>query len=180
MKSSESAPIGKLSPAALSVFILALLLFSSCGSYHLGTTLPSDMRTVFVPTFKNITSEPGIETGITNAVINRFQVDGNLKTASREEADTILEGEITGWNRRVMGYGGQDKEEVEEYRLYITARIKFIDQRTGAVLLPSRIVKGKTDYYIDTEPLPVAEEAARPDAYRDLAKAVVDAVVSFW
>lgn len=165
---------------ALSIVLLALSSLAGCGTYRLGTTLPSDLRSIFVPTFKNTTSEPGIETGITNAVISRFQVDGNLKTASREEADTVLEGEIIGWDRRVMGYGGQDDEEVEEYRLYITVRIKFINLRTGKVLLPPRIVKGKTDFYIDTESLPAAEEAARPDAYRDLAKKIVDAVVSFW
>lgn len=160
--------------------LLILSPLPGCGAYRLGTTLPPELKTVFVPTFKNTTNETGIETGITNAVIYRFQVDGNLRVTSQKEADTKLIGEIIGWDRRVLGYRGQDDKEVEEYRLYITTRIKFINLRTGAVLLPSRKVKGKVDFYIDVSPLPVAEAEARPSAYRDLAKNVVDAVVSFW
>ena len=160
--------------------LLVLSPLSGCGTYRLGTTLPPDLKTVFVPTFKNTTAEPGIETGITNAVIYRFRVDGNLRVTSQKEADTKLVGEIVGWDRRVMGYGGQDDEEVEEYRLYIVALIKFVDLNTGEVLLPSRRVKGKVDFYIDVAPLPVAEAEARPVAYKDLAKNIVDMVVSFW
>jgi len=171
---------GKFRRLVLPLVFLILSSLSGCGAYRLGTTLPPDLRTAFVPTFTNTTPEPGIETGITNAVISRLQVDGNLKITSRKEADTILEGEIINWDRRVMGYGGEDNEEVEEYRLYITTRIKFINLRTGAVLLSPRLVKGKTDFYLDADSLSSAEESARPHAYRDLAKKIVDAVVSFW
>ena len=156
-----------------------LLLGSGCGTYYLGTTLPSDLRTVYVYTFKNSATEPGIESDITNAVIRGFRIDGNLQPTSESEADTILEGEITAWERKVMGY--QDKQETaaDEYRLYITVAITFKNVRTSEKLIAQEKVQGYTDFLIEGT-LPESEEAARPDAYKDLARRVVDKVVSIW
>ena len=74
-------------PQRLGLLFLGVLLLAGCGPYHLGTTLPDNMRTVFVPTFVNRTNEPGIEIDVTNAVITRFRVDGNLAPVSEKEAD---------------------------------------------------------------------------------------------
>lgn len=163
----------------ISVFILALTGISGCGSYRLGTTLPANMKTVFIPTFKNSTYQTGIEIDITNEVIQRFRIDGNLQPVSRQEADTMLLGEITGWDRQVLSYRGDTEEVVEEYRLYVHARITFKDIRNGKTLISQQPVQGKTDFFIDGT-LADSEERARPDAYEDLATQIVDAVVSFW
>jgi len=161
------------------VLVFTLAEISGCGPYRLGTTLPAHLRTVFIPTFKNSTYQTGIEIDITNEVLQRFRVDGNLEPVSAEEADTVLIGEITGWSRQVLSYRGDTEESVEEYRLYIAARITFKDVKNGKVFISQQEVRGKTDFFIEGT-LADSEELARPDAYEDLATQIVDAVVSFW
>jgi len=156
-----------------------IFLTFGCGAYQLGTTLPDNLKTIYVPTFENKTYQPGIDVDITNAIITRFRQDGNLRPVAREEADTILLGEITGWNRRVMGYTGQDDNDVEEYRLYVTVIVTFKDLATGKLLSSRQSIRGYTDYYVEGD-MTEAEESAEPDAYKDLARNVVDHVVSIW
>lgn len=162
----------------LSILLTAFLL-NGCAAYRLGTTLPGDLRSVYVPTFENNTNEPGIEIEVTDAVITRFRQDGNLKPVSRQEADTLVEGIIISWDRAVLDYTGEDDDEVDEYRLYVTARIRFQDLRTGEVIISGENIRGHTDFLVGSN-LTASEEAARPDAFKDLARRVVDAVVSIW
>jgi len=162
-----------------SIILGIIFLTLGCGAYQLGTTLPSNLQTVYVPTFKNTTYQPGIAVDITNAVITRFRQDGNLQPVDQNEADTVLIGEITGWERRVMGYTGDDENEVEEYRLYVTAIINFRDRSTGKLLTARQKIRGYTDYFVEGD-LTEDEEAAEPDAYKDLARRIVDHVVSIW
>ncbi len=162
--------------AAIAAIVLAM---TGCGPYRLGTTLPANLQTVYVPTFENKTFQPGIEVDVTNAVITRFRQDGNLRPVSKDQADTILEGVITDWNRRVLGYTGDDENEVEEYRLYVTAVITFKELSTGEVLIKGQRVRGYTDFYVEAD-LPTEEEDARPKAFKDLARRIVDQVVSIW
>jgi len=162
-----------------SILLGMIFLTFGCGAYRLGTTLPDNLQTVYVPTFENKTYQPGIDIDITNAIITRFRQDGNLRPVAKEEADTVLLGEITGWNRRVMGYTGQDDNEVEEYRLYVTVIVTFKDRATGKLLSDRQMIRGYTDYDVEGD-MTEAEEAAEPDAYKDLARNVVDHVVSIW
>jgi len=160
-------------------FLGILFLAVGCGSYRLGTTLPDYLQTVYVPTFENKTYQPGIEVDITNAVITRYRQDGNLRPVSEDQADTVLRGEITGWERRVMGYTGEDDDVVEEYRLYVVAVITFVERSTGEALIARRRVRGYTDFFVEGD-LVEDEDAARPKAYKDLARRIVDQSVSIW
>jgi Lipopolysaccharide-assembly len=162
-----------------SILLGMIFLTFGCGAYRLGTTLPDNLQTVYVPTFENKTYQPGIAVDITNAIITRFRQDGNLRPVALEEADTVLEGEITGWDRRVMGYTGEDDNEVEEYRLYVTVFVTFKDRATGKLLTARQKIRGYTDFFVEGD-LTEDEEAAEPDAYKDLARNVVDHVVSIW
>ncbi len=161
------------------VFILAVLPALSCGPYRLGTTLPGHLRTVYVPTFENETYQPGIEVDLTDSVITQFRRDGNLRPIGEEEADSIVTGTITSWRRRVLGYTERGETEVEEYRLYVTTVVTFRDRSTGEELLREQPIQGYADFFLDGD-LASAEAAARPRAFQDLARNIVDAVVSIW
>ena len=58
--------------------MLAIVL-TGCASYQLGSMLPNDIKTVYVPTFINKTGEPMIESEATQAAIRELQKDGSLK-----------------------------------------------------------------------------------------------------
>src|SRR5712692_11412745 len=82
--------------AAAGLLLLAVV-GGGCG-YTLGGNLPPHVKTVAVPIFKNLTQQPAIENVITAAVVNAFANGGRLKVVPVEQADSVLEGEIVGYN----------------------------------------------------------------------------------
>src|SRR3989338_8366289 len=72
----------------------AAALLGGCG-YGVRGNLPDHIKTVAVPMFKNKTLQPAVENSITGAVINAFVNGGTLKVVPVDQADAILEGEIT-------------------------------------------------------------------------------------
>ncbi|HRV31690.1 MAG TPA: LPS assembly lipoprotein LptE, partial [Kiritimatiellia bacterium] len=64
-------------------------------NYRLGSMLPGDVRTVYMPTCVNQTTEPQIEQDVTRAILSQIQTDGTLRVAPELEADSILSVTIT-------------------------------------------------------------------------------------
>lgn len=114
----------------LAGFLLAVLV-GGCG-YSLSGNLPPHVRTVAVPIFKNRTQEPAVENVITAAVVNAFVTSGRLKVVPVAQADSILEGEITGYRLESIAFNPQIN--VTEYRLHVTVTIRFRDVRQEAML----------------------------------------------
>jgi len=73
----------------LPLLLLALLLSASgCVQYRLSSMLPPDVRTVYMPTCDNQTREPLIEQDVTQAILSQIQMDGSLRLAPADTADT--------------------------------------------------------------------------------------------
>jgi hypothetical protein len=72
---------------------LALVLpaLPGCVGYRLGSTLPPDVKAVYVQLFVNRCNEPLLEIDTTNATIAEFQKDGTLRIVPKGEADVFLE-----------------------------------------------------------------------------------------
>ena len=72
-----------------------LLLAAGCANYRLGSMLPEDIHTVYMPTCVNQTTEPLIEQDVTAAILSQIQMDGSLRVASEDAADTVLDVTLT-------------------------------------------------------------------------------------
>ena len=83
--------------ALLSAALVLGASASGCG-YSLRGNLPDHLKTVSVPVFKNRTTEAGAESTITAAVVNAFTSSGRLKVVALDAADSVLDGEITGYS----------------------------------------------------------------------------------
>jgi len=155
-------------------FFLLFLTVSGCG-YRMGSLLPSHMKTISVPNFKNHTLEPGIQIDVTNGVIERFQVDGTLEVVPEEEADTLLIGEIIDYKREGLRISS-DNDSTTEFRLTIAVRLTFKDLTTGKTLWVAQRITGE-DVFLPGQSGPEAERAAIPGVVEDLAEHVVSKVV---
>lgn len=172
-----------------SFFVLSIVGFVGCG-YRIGSILPVDIKTVAVPTFKNLTPEPGIEVGVTNQIINQFQIDGTLRVVEESEADVRLDGELVEYRREPLRFTGRDFREVSEYRLRLITRLTFIDLKTGQPLWAGRVVEGETTYFVSGSfreaertalgSLTEQERSQLPTLEEDLAHDVVESVVEGW
>jgi len=118
---------------ARSFLLAALVLAAAAGcGYSLQGNLPDHLKTVSVPVFKNRTTESGAETTITAAVINAFTSNGRLKVVSLDQADSVLDGEVTGYQVQSLTY--DSRLNLRSYRLTVTMNVRFRDLRRTELL----------------------------------------------
>ena len=178
--------------AALCLLLTAfcLLVLHGCG-YTTRPGLPSYLRTVYVKPFSNQIDITRLSSGderfpiyrhqmevdLTNAVINRYQFTGLLRSARVETADCRLEGDLIAFRRDPLRYN--TSQQVEEWRLNIVVNLRFYDQKKSEVLWEEQSFTGDTTYFAlgaKTE----SESAALTRAITDLAKRIVERSVEVW
>ena len=158
--------------------IAVAALWSGCANYQLGTTLPKHLRTISVATFQNASGEPQIETTITSAALREFQRDGQLKIKDPGEADILLTGIITSYTLDPVRSNRNDPKATAEYKAVIAMRIKAVERKTGKKVTEQNVLGSKT--FDASGDLMSARRSVLPDVSRDLARKVVDAVISAW
>ena len=117
--------------ALLSASLLLVSVTGGCG-YSLRGNLPDHLKTVSVPVFRNQTTETGVESTITSAVVNAFTSGGRLKVVSLDAADSVLDGDITGYQVQSLTY--DSKLNLRSYRLTVTMNVRFRDLRRTEML----------------------------------------------
>ena len=137
-RAGRAARIG----AVAGVAVLALAL-GGCG-YSFRGNLPEHIKTVAVPVFVNHTQEPAVENTITAAVVDAFVSSGRLRVVPLAQADSVLEGEIVGYNLQALAFDRQ--VNIQEYRLLVTLNLQFRDARRGGVLWKQDGLQEKGDF----------------------------------
>jgi len=170
---------------ALSISLIVVLFFgmSGCG-YTTKVTLPYDIKTIYVPNFKNsiplskrYTYVSGLEIDVTNSVIDRLIFDGNLKVVKEEEADAILFGEVIGYEQEAVRF--DSLEGVRQYRLFIVVRLTLKKSDTDEIIWQENHFTGDTEYFIEGATA-ISERAAANEAIENIAKKIVDRIVEDW
>ena len=171
---------------------VSILLFiaSGCGYANKSLIAPG-ANTIFVRTFTNkidITTEPStrqkynvykpfLETKVTNAIIDRFLYDANLKLTDETAADLLLEGKIVNYLRQPLKYS--DAKDIEEYRLNITVNFTLKDLRTDKIMLQEISLTADTTYFV-TGKSAKTEEAAIDVLVEDLARRLASRITHQW
>ena len=166
--------------------VLALLLCAAamlCGGiagcyYTLGTTLPRDLRTVYVPIFANKSKESRIENEATRAARSEFQRDGTLRLADAEDADLVLTATLVDYSLQAISYQRNRPKVTREYRVVLTADIVLKRTHPQKELFTRRVT-GDTTFEVGAD-LTVAKTEALPAAAKILARNIVEAVVQMW
>jgi hypothetical protein len=147
-------------------------------------TLPRGIKTLHVDTFKNkmvlnniYAYEPGLEIKMTDAIIRRLHADGNLKVVPREQADAVLEGELTDLSQEGVRF--TTLERIEEYRMYVIATLRLKDQKTGELLWEEDNFSGDASYFV-VGPRAISRGAAVERATERFARNAVDRIVEDW
>lgn len=155
---------------------VALVLAGGCG-YSTRGNLPNHIKSVAVPTFKNKTQEPAVEGTITAAVVNAFVTSGRLKVVPADQADSILEGEVTGYD--VVTVSVDNRINVRQYRLVVTLNLQFRDVRQGGMLFRQEGLQERSDFTVQGQASGTInlEEGAVRSAAVDIGRRVVNLVV---
>jgi len=160
----------------VAVLVAAVTVPNSCG-YSTKGNLPPHIKTVAVPTFKNKTQEPAVESTVTAAVINAFTTSGKLRVVPSGQADSILDGEVVGYD--VQSTSVDRRINIRQYRLVVTLNIEFRDVKQGEMLFRQHGLTEQADFNVPFEVFATIsrEEGAVRRAALDIGRKVVNLVV---
>ena len=152
--------------------VVVALFVTGCG-YSLRGNLPSHIKSVAVPLFRNRTAEPGVESFLTVAVVEAFSTNGRLKVVRPEQADSILDGEVIGYQLQSIAFDPQSN--VQQYRLTVTLNIRFRDVRRDEVLYEQNNLQERADFRFQgvVSQTIAREETALRTAATEIARAIV-------
>ncbi|UCC95131.1 MAG: hypothetical protein JSW40_10070 [Candidatus Omnitrophota bacterium] len=116
-----------------------------------------------------------LEKQLTNALINKFNIDGHLKVTRRKEEALELLCTITDYRRETLRY--TDSDDVKEQRLRLHVHMKLSDF-DGEILQEKNVV-GETEFFL-SGPHSKSEAAAQVELVDDAARRIVEAVIEEW
>jgi hypothetical protein len=156
----------------LAILLGIVALAAGCG-YTVRGHLPDDVRTIAIPVLANKTTKPAVETEMTRALADAFATDGRLRVVSRDQADSVLEGEVTGYE--LISIAFDPRANVRLYRLVVTMNVRLRDVRRNALLFEQYGFSEKADFRVlgAVSETIAREEIALRAATVDIARAVV-------
>jgi hypothetical protein len=186
MPKKPGSALKKLSSAAFklrrssffAIFALGLVIVcSGCAGYRLGPTngMPAGSRSIQVQLFRNETLEPRLSEPVATSLRRSIQQDGTFRLDTKGDADIIVEGTITEFNRSGLSFDPRDVLTVRDYELVVGARFTATERLTGKVILASSAA-GRTVIRAGAD-LPSAERQAAPLLAEDLARKITSALV---
>ncbi len=164
--------------------LAAILLTSAagCGYGLVGrtSTLPEDIRSVFVETLRNQTTRAQIDQILTQAIINEFVTRRRFDVASdRTSANAVLTGTVTAFRVRPVTFGADGRGR--EYEITIQAQMEF--KRTGEDEIlwanPAYLFRSSYELLAGITFLDLEDEAMEEAAQRFAETMVIDLLEGF-
>jgi outer membrane lipopolysaccharide assembly protein LptE/RlpB len=156
----------------VTVTFLCLFLLMGCGYQMVGkeTHVPPGLNSIAIPTFKNLTFEPGIEIPFTQAFLKEFIRDRRVNVVNRAEADSILEGVVQSFNMVSISYDPSGL--VVEYQINVVLDLVLKD-RTGKVLWEEKGVSETTWFRASSSSI-LINEANKQAAIQEAGRLVAE------
>ncbi|MGB7136148.1 MAG: LptE family protein [Acidobacteriaceae bacterium] len=172
------------SRSACGILLSPLLLLSGCGYHSVNGAvhLPSQVRVLAIPSFRNNTNSYQTQAVFTQAVIREF----NSRTAYRivpgedAEADATLEGTITSFQIIPLTYDNTTGQ-TSSYLVTITARLELLDRNKKVIWQnPSYLFRQQYEQVQDLASFIQEDSAATRRLAQEFASAAVaDILESF-
>ncbi len=110
--------------------ILFLVLMNFGCSYSFTGANLGGLKTVAVPVFDNLTSEPGIREKVSSELTKAIIEDNNLKVADLKSADAVINGKITQLQDVPFTFAGSGSNfSTTDYKITITTTIRFENRK---------------------------------------------------
>ena len=118
---------------ALLAGLAAVSLVAGCGGYTLGPTngLAAGEKKIQITPFLNHTLQPRLGDAVTTALRHSIQRDGTYRLATHNDADIVVTGVVTKYDRHELNFEPHDVLTVQDYRVSMTAHITARDVATG-------------------------------------------------
>ena len=121
---------------------LTLVLASGCAGYRMGPTggFEAGSRTIRVNYFANHTLQPRLSEAVAQALRKRLQQDGTYRLVSAGEADVVVTGDITHFERSPVSFQPGDVRTTRDEQLELAVKLVAADRLAGTNLVDREIV----------------------------------------
>jgi outer membrane lipopolysaccharide assembly protein LptE/RlpB len=115
------------------LLILLPLLFLSSNCYYStsASALPPTIKTVAIPLFQNETFETDIKEQLTDAIVEKFLENNQLRVVDVRDADAMVIGTITDVREEALAFS---QGIINELRIWIVVNVRFEDVGNRNVL----------------------------------------------
>jgi hypothetical protein len=93
--------------------------------------LAAGEKKIQITPFLNHTLQPRLGDAVTTALRRSIQRDGTYRLATHNDADIVVTGVVTKYDRHELNFEPHDVLTVKDYRVSMTARITARDVATG-------------------------------------------------
>jgi hypothetical protein len=169
--------------ALANALVVLLLVGNTSCLYHFrgGGGFPADVRTMFIETFENSTSQFELDQQLFTKLNERLPRALGVRAAGEGNADALVRGKITRYEDAAQNYktGVSDARsgiEILQHQVQITISITLIDRRTNTVLWESTNLTGRGEY----RPATQTDQDARQQALNHLVQQIIDGAQSQW
>lgn len=161
--------------ARLTALGLLMAIMSGCG-YSSGRLYRNDVASVYIDMFESREFRRDLEFLITEALKKRISTDTPYRLVSREEADTVLKGEVL--EERQAAFAPDFRTRIpRDKQLTMVVRMNWKDQRSGKILLDQDFQLQSVDYL---PPAGESEGYAQQKAMDRLAARIVSRMYADW
>ena len=162
------------------IWSLSLLLLTGCISYSFtGTSIPSDVNTIYIPFFPD-RSQSGLgalSDRLNRALIDRFVNQSRLSLSdTQENADAYIEGAIRSYTNRPFSIGGDEQANLNEVQISVQATFQYADDEEP---LWTKSFTGSATYDVIESPVEGELEAVNT-ALEQIARNMFNDAVSNW
>ena len=159
-------------------WLVAGLAICGCGTdYAWRSSVPQDMRTVSVPTFRNESDLQEAGAIAARQVLREFQREGTFSVRSSDDAALQVQGTIVSMGGGMSVYDRRHSLRLFEHEIVVGATVSVVDKRRGRVLVDNRAYRA-TASFASSDDLTTAQRDASGRAMEDLARQIVDDVLS--
>lgn len=132
---------------------LLMVLMGGCTAQWLAS---SSGTKIAIPLFFNETFQYGLEETLTKSIREEFILDGRIEITEEEEADFVLQGNITHYFNEPLSEAAMS---IEEYRVRIEISVSLISVEEGKTIWEEGLEE--TTSYSSTEMIQTEDEAIK-------------------
>ena len=148
-----------------------------CGTdYAWRSSVPQDMRTVSVPTFRNESDLQEAGAVAARQVLREFQREGTFAVKGSDDAALQIQGTVVSAAGGMTAYDRRHGLRLGGYDLLVTATVSVVNKRRGRVLVDGRRYNA-TASFVASDDITTAQRDAVGRAMDDLARQIVDDVL---
>lgn len=167
----KQIPIFMVKP--LIVVLLLLVALAGCGVYTFNPQGKSSIKSIAVERFANDTPEYGLADLVTDLVIDSLFANGSVKVLSPENAEAILIGRLTRYERRPYTY--DENDNVSEYAVHMDFKITLKNPKDDSDMW-SETMRQTGVFDVETE----TEEQGQQSAIGFLVESIINRTTKSW